>query len=165
MPEYPNLDEYKYNPELTPDYEPGKDHPEPELRERMKELMEECTRPSDRMSVKGYDLTFNEFRSANKKRCEDVFHPINSWKLHDWAIALIGEFGEAMNILKKIKRVEDGTDPLSDLNTLYPALMEEIADIVTYADLLLTSEGYTLAEEIIKKFNKVSDKRGSNIKL
>lgn len=110
-------------------------------------------------------LTFDGFRIANKRRCEDVFHPINSWKLHDWAIALIGEFGEAMNILKKIKRVEDGTDPLSDLNLLYPALMEEIADIVTYADLLLTSEGYVLEEELVNKFNKVSEKRGSSIKL
>lgn len=119
----------------------------------------------DTMFEKMKDLSFNEFRLANKARCEDVFHPINSWKLHDWAIALIGEFGEAMNILKKIKRVNDGTDPLSELNTLYPALMEEIADIVTYADLLLTSEGYVLAEEIIKKFNKVSEKRGSQIKL
>ena len=117
------------------------------------------------LAEKRSGLTFKEFSSANKKRCEDVFHPINSWKLNDWAIALIGEFGEAMNILKKIKRVNDGTDPLSDLNALYPALMEEIADIVTYADLLLTSEGYVLEEELIKKFNIVSEKRGSGIKL
>ena len=111
------------------------------------------------------NLTFSEFREANKTRCNESFHPIDSWKLHDWAIALIGEFGEAMNILKKIKRVDDGTDPLSDLNILYPALMEEIADIVTYADLLLTSQGYVLEEELVNKFNKVSEKRGSTIKL
>lgn len=144
-----------------------RDNRESNVKERMKQLMEECTRPSERMSLEGYDppLTFAKFRAMNKQRCEDVFHPINSWTLHDWAIALIGEFGEAMNILKKIKRVNDGTDPLSELNTLYPALMEEIADIVTYADLLLTSEGYILAEELVNKFNKVSDKRGSTIKL
>lgn len=108
-------------------------------------------------------ITFEHFRVQNLRRCEDVFHPVHHWGLFDWAIAVIGEFGEAMNIVKKIRRIHDGTDSSSDLVRLQDMLAEEIADTFTYADLLLTSQGYRLEEEIIRKFNKVSKKRGSDI--
>lgn len=110
-------------------------------------------------------ITFEHFRIQNLRRCEDVFHPISHWGLFDWSIAFIGEVGEAMNVLKKIKRMQDGTDPIEGYAKMQDALAEEIADAVTYADLLLTSQGYRLEEEITRKFNKVSQKRGSSILL
>lgn len=110
-------------------------------------------------------LTFEHFRIQNLKRCEAVFHPISHWGLFDWSIAMIGEFGEAMNVVKKIRRIQNGTDPIDSIAKLYDDLAEEIADAVTYADLLLTSQGYRLDEELVKKFNKVSKKRGSDILL
>jgi len=110
-------------------------------------------------------ITFDHFRLQNLRRCEDVFHPIHHWGLFDWSIAFVGEVGEAMNILKKIRRMQDGTDPVDGYARMQDALAEEIADAVTYADLLLTSQGYRLEEEIRRKFNKVSQKRGSSILL
>jgi NTP pyrophosphatase (non-canonical NTP hydrolase) len=110
-------------------------------------------------------ITFDHFRIQNLRRCEDVFHPIHHWGLFDWSIAFIGEVGEAMNVLKKLRRMQDGTDPIDGYAKMQDALAEEIADAVTYADLLLTSQGYRLEEEIKRKFNKVSEKRGSSILL
>lgn len=157
MPEYPNLDETYYNPELEPDYEPGKDCPEPELRERMKELMEECNRPSGRKPmIRNLSLTFAELREANVARCNEVFHKFEDWDGRDWAVALTGEVGEMCNMLKKMRRGED--IPLKEL-------AKEMADIMIYLDLLAASFEVDLAKEVILKFNEVSEKRGSTIYL
>jgi NTP pyrophosphatase (non-canonical NTP hydrolase) len=110
-------------------------------------------------------ITFEHFRIQNLRRCEDVFHPLHHWGLFDWSIAMIGEFGEAMNVLKKIRRIHDGTDKPDGLIKLQDQLAEEIADAFTYGDLLLSSQGYRLEEEIVNKFNRVSEKRGSSILL
>ena len=154
------------SPNTEPDYEPGKDHTEPELRERMKELMEECNRPN--LGVK--HLTFARLRMQNIARCNDVFHPFEDWSGTDWSNALMGEVGELFgafaevvkhsgsvaNLIKKMNRGE-GIDLLE--------LGEEIADIQIYLDLLAARFKIDLADVTIKKFNKVSDKRGSTVKL
>lgn len=41
----------------------------------------------------------------------------------------------------------------------------EIADVVSYADLLAQSIGMSLEEALIEKFNIVSDRTGSAVKL
>jgi NTP pyrophosphatase (non-canonical NTP hydrolase) len=151
MPEYPNLDEL-FNPKTEPNYEPGKDNPEPELRERMKELTERTRNPM----IRNLSLTFAELREANVARCNDVFHKFEDWSHADWAVALTGEVGELCNLLKKARRGEK--IKLLDMAS-------ELADIMIYLDLLAASLEVDLAREVIIKFNEVSDKRGSNIKL
>lgn len=94
------------------------------------------------------------FRLKNVERCEQVFHKLYDWKPWEWSNAMAGEVGEVCNLTKKMLRGEDIN--LDDL-------AEEISDVVIYADLLAARLGIDLEEAIIKKFNKVSTKRGSNI--
>ncbi len=107
-------------------------------------------------------LHIRSFSAVNLQRCLR-WHPkgINSWSASDWITALIGEFGEAANIVKKLNRVRDGlvgnTKSEAELRI---ELAEELADIFIYLDLLATSEGIDLEVEIINKFNKTSEKVG-----
>lgn len=101
-------------------------------------------------------LDFDRLRRANVRRCEDVFHPLNSWSPQDWACAMAGETGEACNLIKKMRRGE----PI-DL----AEIGDELADVVIYADLLAARLGIDLGEAVRVKFNHVSTKRGSEVKL
>lgn len=38
-------------------------------------------------------LDLADLRAANTARCNDVFHPVDSWSPNDWATALAGEVG------------------------------------------------------------------------
>ena len=100
-------------------------------------------------------LDLERFRLKNKARTEDVFHPIDEWSPTDWATAMAGECGEACNLIKKLPRGDDiKTEDIAD----------EIADMVTYADLLCERLGISLSDAIVRKFNKVSYKTGSTAK-
>jgi len=103
-------------------------------------------------------LNFEELRNANLTRCEGAFHPLASWSPTDWGCAMAGEAGEACNILKKHKRGDAGPHFRENL-------AEEIADVVIYADLLAARCGINLGQAVCKKFNKVSKKKGSSIRL
>jgi hypothetical protein len=114
-------------------------------------------------------------RRANVARCEDVFHSLNNWSVNDWSCATVGEIGEAvevfgkilqiLNTAKKLRRSEQGTFNNETLEQLIKQLTNEIADIIIYADLLAARLKIDLAKAVIVKFNEVSDKRGSNIKI
>lgn len=113
------------------------------------------------------DLTFVKLNIANYKRSQK-WHGAGTgnWSTSDWGIALGGEVGEALNVIKKLNRARDsivGND--KDVNELYADLGEELADVMIYLDLLASYSGINLEEEVIKKFNKVSDKNGFDIKL
>ena len=91
---------------------------------------------------KGTDMTeisCKDFRDANVAFCEspDGFnHPIQSWALDKWFTAIMGELGEAFNVMKKLYRVE-GELPgnKENLQTLVMKLGEELADTYIYLDL------------------------------
>ncbi|UMO76030.1 MazG nucleotide pyrophosphohydrolase [Planktothrix phage Pra-JY27] len=83
----------------------------------------------------------------------------SDWALSAWCNALTGEVGEAANLIKKIER--------GDL-TLAEArddLGRELADILTYLDILAFRAGVSLSDETIAKFNAVSARVGSPIRL
>jgi NTP pyrophosphatase (non-canonical NTP hydrolase) len=101
-------------------------------------------------------MTFEKLRIFNVMRCEDVFHKLDEWHPNDWMTALCGEVGEAANLLKKAKRGEEIS--ISDI-------AKELADVIIYTDLLAARLRIDLNEAVISKFNEVSDRRGSNIKL
>ncbi len=101
-------------------------------------------------------LRFSELRSKNVLRCEDVFHPLDSWSPTDWGCALAGEAGEACNLAKKMRRGEDV--PLLEMS-------HELADVVIYADLLAARLGIDLGQAVKDKFNIVSARKGSKVRL
>lgn len=102
------------------------------------------------------DLAFEELRRANVRRCEDVFHPIDSWSETDWATAMGGECGEALNLIKKRRRGEE---------IALEEVAKELADLVIYADLLAARMGIDLGEAVRQKFNEVSARRKSEVRL
>jgi len=113
-------------------------------------------------------ITFDDLRAANVLRCEKSFHPINEWSPTDWACALAGEVGETCNAVKKLCRMDSGGNTKKDPQTVKEAIgeiAEELGDLITYADLLAARLGIDLEKAVRDKFNKVSDRMNSNIKL
>ncbi len=113
-------------------------------------------------------LSFEQLREANVRRCEQVFHKLCDWSPTDWATAMAGECGEACNLIKKLRRL-DGADMLKDSHFNRQALVlatgKELADLVIYADLLAARLGLDLGDEVARKFNQVSQERGSDVKF
>lgn len=114
-------------------------------------------------------LTFNSLREANKARLPQFKNskgepaheqPDGSdWSLAEWMNAVAGELGEAANIIKKVRRGD------LSLEEARPLLAAEFADIVTYLDITAMQAGINLGEATMDKFNKVSIRVGSNIRL
>jgi NTP pyrophosphatase (non-canonical NTP hydrolase) len=109
-------------------------------------------------------MTFDEFTNHNLARCEakDGFnHAINSWSLSDWLVALGGEVGEAMNIAKKLNRVRDGIPGNSQTaDELRQHLVDELADVFIYLDIVASAAGFSLEKAVVEKFNRTSQKIG-----
>ena len=116
-------------------------------------------------------MEFKEFSKKNLKRCQhpDGFnHPLHSWTRAEWFQAVLGELGEAANVAKKIKRIEQGipgNDPDLTLDELNAQLAEEIADTFIYLDLLAQSQGIDLEEAVMSKFNQKSAEIGYTVSL
>jgi len=114
-------------------------------------------------------LDFSALRNANVVRCNAVYHHVQTWSPTDWATAMAGECGEACNVVKKIRRLSDGPDKAYNANAdpakLSLDLAAELADLVIYTDLLAERCGIDLGEAVRAKFNVVSDRVGSDIKL
>jgi NTP pyrophosphatase (non-canonical NTP hydrolase) len=75
---------------------------------------------------------------------------------------MAGEAGETCNVVKKLRRAECGMRGVLDADPagLLARLADELADTVTYADLLATYYGIDLAAAIASKFNRVSELQG-----
>lgn len=114
-------------------------------------------------------LSFEELRNANLTRCAK-WHPggVNDWSLSDWGVAMGGEAGETLNVIKKINRADDGlvgNARNATAETLLKALADEIADTIIYADLLAARAGIDLDRAIVEKFNHTSVKNGFSDRL
>lgn len=113
-------------------------------------------------------LVFEDLRRANVARCEDVFNAIHDWSPTDWACAMAGECGEACNEVKKLRRL-DGADSIKNTDIhrqeLRLKIGKELADLVIYADLLAARLGIDLGDAVTRKFNEVSKKRKSKVRL
>jgi NTP pyrophosphatase (non-canonical NTP hydrolase) len=95
-------------------------------------------------------LSFARFQALNRRRCAEAFPTCADWTLNDWAVALVGEAGEMCNVLKKIRR---GDFPLDARRA---DLLKELADIITYADLIMSKLEGDTETEVIEKFVEVS---------
>lgn len=108
---------------------------------------------------------FHVFSHVNLARCLR-WHPqgINSWSRSDWAVAMVGEAGEACNVIKKLNRIRDGLvgnhGEDADASVLRAKLGKELADVVIYCDLMAQAEGFDLSDLIVQKFNEVSERNG-----
>ena len=125
------------------------------------------------MSYGTNGLTFNTLREANVKRLPEfkdaqgrICHPHEpgiepgfNWDLSKWSNAILGELGEAANIIKKIER---GDFPLHEARA---ELADELADVAIYLDLLAYRAGVNLGEVIMHKWNRTSAKVGCDIRI
>jgi NTP pyrophosphatase (non-canonical NTP hydrolase) len=101
-------------------------------------------------------LTFAALRDANVTRCEASYHPLDDWNATDWLAAVTGELGEAAGLIKHLRRGE-AVSP--------EALGHELADTVINLDLLAARLGIDLGEAIRAKFNLVSERIESEVRL
>ena len=108
----------------------------------------------------GHGLTFDELREANQRRLPDFgkAYPADEsdWTPADWTVAAMGELGEFANLLKKRRRGQDVSTEV---------LAKELADTVTYLDFVAHSLGIDLGEATRQKFNEVSVRVGSDVRL
>jgi NTP pyrophosphatase (non-canonical NTP hydrolase) len=121
------------------------------------------------MSYQSDSLTFNQLRQANIARLPQFKNchgePAHSkpdgsdWSPAQWLQAVTGELGEYANLRKKFERGD------VDADTFKINAAKELADIVTYLDILAMQLGIDLGDATIEKFNEVSERVGSSIKL
>ena len=112
-------------------------------------------------------LTLNVLREANTRRLPqfknakgEIAHKKvdgSDWSLNDWLTAVTGELGEAANLLKKVRRGDFTLDEVRE------EIGNELADVVTYLDILAKQCGIDLGQATIDKFNAVSHRVGSDI--
>ena len=102
-------------------------------------------------------VTFARLRTKNVYRdYKDFGDNVNTWSLPTFGNALAGEVGEACNLIKKRDRGD--SIPVSEIG-------KELADIVIYADLIAAKLGLSLGDCIKQKFNEVSGRIGSEVRL
>lgn len=111
-----------------------------------------------------------EFSYLRKKNVERLgcYKKCLNWSFNDWMVATMGELGEAANVLKKVARGDYDLDaPLKDkeATTIRQWIGHELADVVIYLDLLALNLGIDLEAAVIEKFNIVSDRIGTKVKL
>lgn len=114
-------------------------------------------------------LSFRTLRDANLQRLPEFKdakgRPSHTdpngfdWSKSDWCLAVTGELGEAANIIKKIRRGD------YELDDVREQLADELADVVTYLDLLAHRCGIDLGKATERKWNKVSERVGCNIRI
>jgi len=107
-------------------------------------------------------LTFNALREANlarlplfKNRRGGPAHskPDGSdWCLAQWSNAVLGELGEAADLIKKIDR---GDFSLAEIRV---ELAKELADVQCYLDILAFQAQIDLGQATIDKWNEVSER-------
>lgn len=101
-------------------------------------------------------LTFQRFQEVNIARSKsDIKHSLK-WSPMEWGCALSGEVGELCNYLKKLRRGDKIPKKM---------MAHEVADIITYLSLLSDNLDIDLEDAIIEKFNIVSKRWGSKVKL
>lgn len=109
-------------------------------------------------------LSFAGFSAVNRLRCESPSgfnHPLRSWSSSDWMTAVVGELGEAANVVKKLNRYRDGVpgNKASEAD-LRQHLRKECGDVFVYLDLLCQSLGFSVADAAVEVFNAKSAEIG-----
>jgi hypothetical protein len=121
------------------------------------------TGASERNKLMKAPLNFNTLSTLNKMRSEDpkgFNHLLNTWTVMEWGNAVGGEVGEAQNIAKKMRRLQQkirgNKSADMDIVELRKRLGKEIADAIIYLDLWATSQGIDAGEAVREVFNAKS---------
>lgn len=94
-------------------------------------------------------MEINEFARINHERNKN-----NDPKgIFDWEFHLIGMSGECGELLNKLKKIKRGDFPLNKED-----MAEEVADVITYAFLLLSELDVDHEKVIMDKFEKVNQR-------
>lgn len=114
-------------------------------------------------------MTFGQFSEANRARCESpqgFKHPLTGWSTSDWMTAMVGEVGEAANVVKKLNRCRDGVpgNKVTEAE-LREMLRKELGDVFVYLDLMAQSLGFSIADAAVEVFNSKSAEIGYPVKL
>jgi NTP pyrophosphatase (non-canonical NTP hydrolase) len=115
-------------------------------------------RELDKFFTNSQRNTLAELRRLNPERCKAFGHSVQEMHVTFWATAVAGETGELCNLVKKMVR-GDKIPGISE------AIGKEAADVVIYIDLLCTHLNINLEAAIVQKFNEVSDRVNSPLKL
>lgn len=114
-------------------------------------------------------LTFNTLRGGNTARLRQFKNKHgqrahtqddgSDWSDAQWLQAVIGELGEYANLRKKLDR--------GDLTweEALPLMADELADVMIYLDILAFRLGIDLGAAVMDKFNRVSERVGSNVRI
>lgn len=85
---------------------------------------------------------------------------IDEWSPADWMTACVGELGELANVMKKIKRHEDGiAGNTANIEELHEWALIEWVDTLAYLTLLAQRMGWEaddIDRAVTEKFNLVS---------
>lgn len=105
-------------------------------------------------------LTFKQLREANISRCARWnADGVDGWSLAEYATAAAEELGEVCGVIKRLTRLRDGMVGTSKTAEEYAGeLAHEIADTVTYLDILAARAGVDLGKAVAEKFNIVSNR-------
>ncbi len=108
--------------------------------------------------TRGEGLDLAEFSRANRARA-NRWHPkgLESWSPSDWLTAVTGELGELASLIKMRNRERDGLVG-NKFSPTMKQVADEIADVLTYLDLLAASLGVDLGRATAMKFNEVSER-------
>lgn len=99
--------------------------------------------------------TFRQFQNLNARRCGEAFeHGVDDWPIQNWALAIAGEAGELCNLVKKVIRGDYA------LEEKRQDILREVADVMTYCDLLMSHLGADTRDELLRKFDEVSERVG-----
>lgn len=114
-------------------------------------------------------LTFDTLRKANIARLPEFKNskglPAHSkedgsdWSSAQWLQAVIGELGEYANVMKKVERGD------LTFEEAKPSIEKELADVMTYLDILAFRLGVDLAKATENKFNEVSERVGCSLRI
>ena len=114
-------------------------------------------------------MDLNAFSRKNRERCESrngFNHKLTDWSLSDWMTAIMGEIGEAANVVKKLNRIRDGIPGNKETeDELRTKLARELADTFIYLDLTFQRLGLNLGEVVADVFNAKSGQIGSSIRV
>ncbi len=107
------------------------------------------------------DLSFASFSAANRKRCEEDFKRKLGTRdaVVSMAIGLAEEAGEVAGAVRAFLGISE-RKPRDAAK-----VGKEIADLISYADLLAQSCGMSLEAVLVDKFNEVSRRIGSAVLL
>lgn len=102
-------------------------------------------------------LTLKALAAANKARDEEVWRALDPeniggyWRRDEWMTALSSEVGELAQLLKRGRRQGNPTNQ---------EIGDEMADILTYLDLLAQHLHVDLTAALVRKWNLVSERVG-----